>query len=577
MKKLFLLLLLIATSFQTIGCRQGLDDDSQNFAVASPEIVPSGVASFETNEYTSPEAVQTDIQDALNSVSSIRAQQIFKAQTLPTGLSLPNLENQFISLSSSLSPVLAKIPTAELAQNIDFAALVKTFSLTEAQLQQIIVKAKGILVNLKDLQLDSIKANPIFKAALNAKVPVIFENQSVLTDLNNNWNTSEATAEAEKMAAAIGIGVEGQVSILLPTSTTGDFNLALIGATGKHLLENLTSAFETSDMEADGNQFEAPQVPEKVDSPPSPVLASRTDQNSYLIRDGYNDGQYSSYYYRGFNVGEWKKSYWKPDKDKDQQFRNNVRFYVQLTYNEFRNKKFLRFFTVGAFEMLNEPLKDVNNQRGYFQFYNSVQIKPVDSSGDVITPTGLTRGDYKPASTDLTFENRNNYVKTDTNLPVKNSYLYRNSGFYRPCYKILRWISTPGAKWVCRLAEGGNTYMQNFNPGSSWKAYEIWGGTYKSYIYTKKIDSWKDMIDNAQLASDRVMAGHPFSFIVNHRPHYHLIYEVDLTKTSQRFMLSATQGARMVWKGRVGKTAGHDDQFNTTKRYITVDFSQVGP
>jgi hypothetical protein len=499
-----------------------------------------------------------------------------RAQSLPIIPGLPDFKDRFISLTSTLSPVLAQVPGTTLAENIDFAALINNFSLTDEQLQTLIKDAKGILVNLKDLSLVSLKANPVFKAVLSAKVPIIFENQSALVDFNNNWTTNEAAQEAEKMAAAVGLGVEGQISILLPTDIDGEFEIALIGATGKNLLENLSKTLEASDMAEDGSDFETPQPVEPTESAPDKILASRTDENSFLTMDGYSNGAFSSYYYRGYKVGEWKKSYWKPDKNQNQRFRNNVRFYVQLTYDEGQNKKWLRIFTVGAFEMLDEPLIDINNQRGYFQFYNKVMMKPVNSSGEVISPTGLTRETYVPQSIELTGNDRWKYVEVKSFLRVKNSGLYRKSGFYRPCFKIMRWISTPGAKWVCKLAEGGSVYQQNFNPGGSWEAHEIWGRL-KYDLYTQEITSWRSMIDKIDIASDRVLAGHPVSFIRNHRPHYHLVYAVDPAKQTQRFKLSATQGVRMVWRKTFGTDEGHDDHYNRTNRYITVDFSRVGP
>jgi hypothetical protein len=60
------------------------------------------------------------------------------------------------------------------------------------------------------------------------------------------------------------------------------------------LLENLSKTLEASDMAEDGSDFETPQPVEPTEPAPDPILASRTDENSFLTMDGYNNGVFQA-------------------------------------------------------------------------------------------------------------------------------------------------------------------------------------------------------------------------------------------------------------------------------------------
>ncbi len=514
-----------------------------------------------------------------------------------TNLSLDSLQ-PFIVIGSELSPVFGEL--GDLFSTVVIEDLtqyvLENFAGNMAAFRSFLALANGVLINTNALPQDLTSVVALLEEAFGQGIPAFFENDAVLDDFNAAWGQSTASQYAEEMASMLGIGVNSQVTMAIPDLTSEDpdaVTLFTLGVDGISEVDNP----EEDEAEEEGTLLEGDEESSRLSMPNVRGLYSE------VFRGGYPEESLPSHVYRSYTIKPWKKTYWKPDQDEWQDFRNNVHFKIQLTWDSATEKKYLRIFTLnkGGFDVPDRMLEDDVDARGYFMHEARLSIYPVNSSNEYSRPSWLNMC----TSTDdncldpTTFIYTLNHAEDFNTTQVTRIYysddgelsqeLERRTHQNLPGFGVYAYVNPP--RWVFQERYACNadlrfhdTYLHLRNNDKSTvmcsreHQFEL-GGERKWFENTDdgtinepwdvEIPGWFDDSVNERPHMPVYLARNGFTPLVQ------TVMWVDEDVTSkQRFIMRHRQYAKMAYR-LFGKHYNH----GRSKKYrnFTVDFSKVGP
>ncbi|MFZ5949859.1 MAG: hypothetical protein ACOYXC_04100 [Candidatus Rifleibacteriota bacterium] len=501
---------------------------------------------------------------------------------------LPNFKDTFISLTPGVSSVLQAFSAGGKLETIpDVNSFMTSFGLTSTTVQLAIREAKAVIVNLSDLTAAEANANPIVTAALREAVPVVFENSHAITDLQNAWKGAASSPAAQRMANAIGIGIESQITVAVPSADSTETDLILLGASGFSQAKNVTQSWEAGNPADPAGEIPEP-ASEAVSSVAGQVLEDPTGadlRSSHILANQTGipaAGELPSNQFQSYKLYPWEESQssiWKPCSN--QEFRNYVIYHIQLRYVPALDKKFLRFFTEGRLASLSGFKNDDRSNRGYYQHYHEITMQPVDSNDEYIKPAWLSLYQVSPGSMRIHPMDGTYVATTD----LGNGEYTRNSAIGMRGFEIDNFKTYTRGKWKARTF-----YFARPKEASlpyTWKSEiseEIWRTRLIDYrntgnFFFSTISTWKDMFVVKSSYPDTILAPPPDARD-SIAPQYQVVFTAaGDCQESQRFLLENIQGVRDVWrtawKGNDDDTFHHDEAYSKKFRRVTIDFSLV--
>lgn len=149
--------------------------------------------------------------------------------TLTGGPPEVNWPANVLAATTLNSPVLAA-----LASKYGQTSMATLDSLSTADLEQAVRASFAVGIDLSAMTDTSTAANPVIQMALRIGVPIVCENNAALTaylssllGLPGGSSTADIEAAAAAMTAAIGLGVQSQIAVVMPSTVSAD----LIGVT----------------------------------------------------------------------------------------------------------------------------------------------------------------------------------------------------------------------------------------------------------------------------------------------------------------------------------------------------------
>jgi hypothetical protein len=391
----------------------------------------------------SPAALQNEISALLSEYQSVLSpairQPVPKAQippiSLPTSLplQLPDFTGKYLSLSTKLSDVLSGIPATGGLESIpDLSAFMQKYQLSTATLELLVSKAKGVLVNLADLSPETLKNHPVVKAALEAKIPLIFENSGTLADYRSGWSSESGAQGVKSMAAAVGVGVSAHINIVLPPLKSvlpagaihgstmaaataaeepgeADLDVVSLGAQGEEQAENGNTETASSDDPPVNDGFSPVGDPEEAEVPEeeegggfgtvseAEAASIRASTNSVIdlgelpktpfthindpafkvVKTGSAPKGTDKTFYRSFTVKPRGRTEWTCNNGLMTTVANHlIEYKVQLSY-ALNGKRYVRIHTMKSLDKSGMTM-DSDSNRGYFQYSHRVKMYPID-------------------------------------------------------------------------------------------------------------------------------------------------------------------------------------------------------
>ncbi len=273
-------------------------------------------------------------------------------------------------------------------------------SLTMAEIEEAVMNSYAVGFDLSTLTPERAAADPVLRAALRLGTPIVFENNGALTDFLSGiegLSTGDVNNATAAMAAAIGIGVESQIAVVVPSSdpeNSGDFDIVCLGAALQPLLSEGTLEGGEGITEADLAEalLNKPLLPSISDLPVTDTAAI------VAMIDSVISGMSSSSVYRGTRATTTPtpspitvKNFlikhpafvWYPN-NYEQDFVIQCSIRVQMYLGNGGQKKWLRFIvddsdnTLGFLNRGDLIFKE-RDDKGYFIAGAEVQITPSES------------------------------------------------------------------------------------------------------------------------------------------------------------------------------------------------------
>jgi len=465
-------------------------------------------------------------------------------------------------------------------------------SLTMAEIEEAVMNSYAVGFDLSTLTPERAAADPVLRAALRLGTPIVFENNGVLTNFLSGiegLSTGDVDNTTAAMAAAIGIGVESQIAVVVPSSdpeNSGDFDIVCLGAALQPLLSEGTLEGGEGITEADLAEalLNKPLLPSISDLPVTDTAAI------VAMIDSVISGMSSSSVYRGTRATTTPtpspitvKNFlikhpafvWYPN-NYEQDFVIQCSIRVQMYLGNGGQKKWLRFIvddsdnTLGFLNRGSLVFTD-SDDKGYFIGGAQVQITTSDSW---VNFSGRSPGYW---AVEKAGESISNYVPELTTSRTSIDVDYLEGGirktknfteerqFRADEFEGSTW---PGADWRMRLLLARNASGSNNSTKSlGWKDNWDWERIF--------------FIDPIPFQGDYVCWPMQISRGTDQmglHPKVQTYYWVPADKTEKAtFTMNLSQEAWNAWSkyNILGKDHYRKVFSATVTRYFTVDFGRL--
>ncbi|MBU1714729.1 MAG: hypothetical protein KKG70_03870 [Proteobacteria bacterium] len=295
--------------------------------------------------------------------------------------------------------------------------------LDQQTILSVFAELRAVVADTAQLSEDTVRDNALLIYALNAGVPIIFEDNAILSALEGS---AEFNHGSQALAALLGLGLESQVQVLLPgAGANGEDVIYALGAgeimeLGNPPIDAPPIPF-TEGTEGNGEPYPSPAIAATaVKAPTKPTKSAKSSKSATPVKSAKESREWSDFYIDGtayhgldncsdeyvkaYSVKRWGNWFWSANNQEEV---NDIKWTVLLMVSKHPSDASKRFKQVlvyvpddsGFYQWSNLQFNDIDDQ-GYFMHRATIWMGPVkmDACDTFVNPTFLTRKVYGPAN-----------------------------------------------------------------------------------------------------------------------------------------------------------------------------------